>query len=83
MASLYMGRSHSYHSTVLGTLFLLSYAKLFNTVLTVLSYTTQSLYTIKGEELDQVWSADGNIAYNCDEHTPLFMVAVAILLFYT
>ena len=64
---------------VLSTLFLLSYAKLFKTVLTVLSYTT--LYTMKGQEL--VWSADGNVAYLGRDHAPLFTVAVIILLFYT
>ena len=61
---------------VLATLFLLSYAKLFNTILTVLSYTT--LYTSDGQEL--VWSADGNIVYLGHEHAPLFAVAVATLL---
>ena len=62
---------------VLATLFLLSYAKLFNTILTALSYTT--LYTTEGQEL--VWSADGNIVYLGPEHAPLFAVALAILLF--
>ena len=61
---------------VLATLFLLSYAKLFNTILTILSYTT--LYTSEGQEL--VWSADGNIVYLGHEHAPLFAVAVATLL---
>ena len=62
---------------VLATLFLLSYAKLFNTILTALSYTT--LYTTEGQVL--VWSADGNVAYLGPEHAPLFAVAVATLLF--
>jgi hypothetical protein len=62
---------------VLATLFLLSYAKLFNTILTAISYTT--LYTTQGQEF--VWSADGNIAYLGREHAPLFVVAVATLLF--
>ena len=61
---------------LLSTLFLFSYAKLFNTVLTALSYTT--LYTTEGQVL--VWSADGNIAYLGPEHAPLFAVAVATLL---
>ena len=60
---------------VLATLFLLSYAKLLNTILTALSYTT--LYTTEGQEL--VWSADGNIVYLGPEHAPLFAVALATL----
>ena len=58
--------------SVLATLFLLSYAKLFNTCLTALSYTT--LYTTKGQI--SVWSADGNVIYLSRQHAPLFAVAV-------
>ena len=63
--------------SILATLVLLSYAKMFNTILTVLSYTT--LYTTQGREL--VWSADGNIVYRGRDHAPLFAVALATLLF--
>ena len=62
---------------VLATLFLLSYAKLFNTVISVISYTT--LYTTHSQRL--VWSIDGNIDYLGPEHAPLFAVALIILLF--
>ena len=62
---------------VLATLFLLSYAKLFNTIITAMSYTT--LYTTQGRKL--VWSADGNLDYFGPEHIPLFCVAVAALVF--
>ena len=62
---------------VLATLFLLSYAKLFNTIITAMSYTT--LYTTQGKKL--VWSADGNLDYLGSKHLPLFCVAVATLLF--
>ena len=62
---------------VLATLFLLSYAKLFNTIITAVSYTT--LYTTQGRKL--VWSADGNVDYLGPKHIPLFGVAVAALLF--
>ena len=62
---------------VLATLFLLSYAKLFNTIVTAMSYTT--LYTTQGQKL--VWSADGNLDYLGPKHIPLFCVAVAALLF--
>ena len=62
---------------VLATLFLLSYAKLFRTIITALSFTTLS--TTHGSKA--VWSADGNLDYLGPEHAPLFVVAVAILLF--
>ena len=62
---------------VLATLFLLSYAKLFNNIITAMSYTT--LYTTQGQKL--VWSADGNLDYLGPKHIPLFCVAVAALVF--
>ena len=62
---------------VLATLFFLSYAKLFNTIITTLLYTT--LYTTHGQRL--VWSADGNLDYLGPKHAPLFTVALAALLF--
>ena len=62
---------------VLATMFLLSYARLFNTIVSVISYTT--LYTTQGQRL--VWSVDGNVDYLGPEHAPLFVVAVAALLF--
>ena len=62
---------------VLATLFLLSYAKLFNTIIKVLSFTT--LQTTQGQQL--VWAVDGNIAYLGPEHAPLFAVAVTVLVF--
>ena len=62
---------------VLATLFLLSYAKLFRTIITALSYTM--LYSSQGHKA--VWSADGNVDYLGPKHAPLFTVAVAALLF--
>ena len=62
---------------VLATLFLLSYAKLFNTIIKVLSFTT--LQTTYGQHF--VWSVDGNIVYLGPEHAPLFAVAVTVLVF--
>ena len=62
---------------VLATLFLLSYAKLFNTIISVLSVTTP--YTTQGQRL--VWSVDGNVDYLGPKHAPLFAVALAALLF--
>ena len=62
---------------VLATLFLLSYAKLFRTIISALSFTMLS--TTHGSKA--VWSADGNLDYLGPEHAPLFVVAVATLLF--
>ena len=62
---------------VLATLFLLSYAKLFRTIITALSFTRLS--TTHGSKA--VWSADGNLDYLGREHAPLFVVAAATLLF--
>ena len=62
---------------VLPTLFLLSYAKLFRTIITALSFTMLS--TAHGSKA--VWSADGNLDYLGPEHAPLFVVAAATLLF--
>ena len=61
---------------VLATLFLLSYAKLFHTIITALSYTM--LYS--SQDHKAVWSADGNVDYLGPKHAPLFAVAVAALL---
>ena len=62
---------------VLATLFLLSYAKLFRTIVTALSFTMLS--TTHGSKA--VWSADGNLDYLGPEHAPLFAMAAATLLF--
>ena len=68
---------------VLATLFLLSYAKLFRTIITALSYTM----LITSQENDDkfitkaVWSADGNMDYLGSKHFPLFAIAVATLVF--
>ena len=62
---------------VLTTLFLLSYAKLLGIIITSLSYTV--LEYPGGQKV--VWSADGNIDYLGAKHAPLFVAAVATLLF--
>ena len=62
---------------VLATLFLLSYAKLIQLIVTALSYTFVKFpYGKKA-----VWSADGNIEYLENPHLLLFLAAVAILVF--
>ena len=62
---------------VLATLFFLSYAKLFRTIITVMSYTVVN--TSHGSKW--VWSADGNLDYLGTKHAPLFAVAAIVLLF--
>ena len=62
---------------VLATLFLLSYAKLLGIIITSLSYTV--LEYPGGQKV--VWSADGNVNYLGAKHAPLFVAAVATLLF--
>ena len=68
---------------VLATLFLLSHAKLFRTIITALSYTM----LITSQENDEkfitkaVWSADGNVDYLGSKHSPLFAIAVFTLVF--
>ena len=68
---------------VLATLFLLSHAKLFRTIITALSYTM----LITSQENDDkfitkaVWSADGNVDYLGSKHSPLFAIAVFTLVF--
>ena len=60
---------------VLATLFLLSYTKLFRTIIAALSFSV--LRTTQGCMV----CADGNIEYLGVEHAPLFTVATATLLF--
>ena len=62
---------------VLATLFLLSYAKLLRTIITIMSYTVVD--TPHGQKT--VWSADGNIDYLGPQHAPLFVAGIATLLF--
>ena len=59
---------------VLATLFLLSYAILYRTIITCLSFTILS--TTHGSRA--VWSTDGNLDYLGPEHAPLFAVVAAI-----
>ena len=63
---------------VLATLFLLSYAKLLRFVVTALAYTTLEY---PDGTVVTVWLYDGNVRYLVGKHIPLFLVALAILLF--
>ena len=63
---------------VLATLFLLSYAKLLRTVIAVLSYT---YLEYSNNSQIAVWLYDGNIRYLSGKHIPLFIAAMACLVF--
>ena len=62
---------------VLATLFLLSYAKIFTTIIKIVTHT--KLHTTEGDKL--VWSVDGNIDYLGSKHAALFAAAVVALVF--
>ena len=64
---------------VLATLFLLSYATIFNTIITTLDLSYTVVYTSHGPKV--VWTADGNVDYLGPKHAVLFVVAVDTLLF--
>ena len=60
---------------VLATLFLLSYAKLFQSIINILSYSV--LEYSDGRKF--VWSVDGNLDYLGHQHAPLFGVGIVVL----
>ena len=63
---------------VLATLFLISYTKLLRTVIAILSYTYLE-YPNNSQIV--VWLYDGNIRYLSGKHAPLFIAAMACLIF--
>ena len=63
--------------SVLATLFLLSYAKLFRSIITIFSFTTLEY---PDNTTAKVWSFDGNLQYLSSKHIPLFLFALAIVL---
>ena len=62
---------------VLATLFLLSYAKLLQTTITIISSTTLEY---PDGSIRRVWLYDGNVDYLKGKHIPLFMAALLVLL---
>ena len=62
---------------VLATLFLLSHAKLFRTIIAALSYTI----LCTSHSCKAVWSADGHLDYLGPRHALLFVVALVTLVF--
>jgi len=64
---------------VLATLFLLAYAKLLRTIITVLSYTSM-IYPDRSRRF--LWLYDGNIMYFHGKHIPLALAAILIFLIF-
>ena len=69
---------------VLATLFLLSYAKMLKTIITVFDFIevlTGDADNISDKLVPRkVWSHDGNVNYLSGEHIPLFIVALLFLV---
>ena len=63
--------------SVLATLFLLSYAKLLRSIITIFSFTTLEY---PDNITAKVWSFDGNLRYLSSKHIPLFLFALITLL---
>ena len=63
---------------VLATLFLLSYAKLLDTIITIF---TSTVIVYPDGRHNKVWLYDGNINYCKGKHIALFIAAVMILVF--
>ena len=64
---------------VLAILFLLSYSKLYRTIIKALNWSIIMISTLQNSEA--MWSADGNLDYLGVMHSPLFVAAVGTLLF--
>ena len=62
---------------VLATLFLLSYAKLLRSIITIFSFT---ILEYPDNTTAKVWSFDGNLQYLSSKHVPLFLFALAIVV---
>ena len=68
---------------VLATLFLLSYAKLLRTILTVLSFTYISYEDTDGAtHRTAVWLYDGNVEFGRGKHIPLILAALSFGVLY-
>lgn len=65
--------------SVLATLFLLAYAKLLQTIIAAVSFTT---LTDKQGITSAVWLLDGNLAYLSGPHIALFIASITALFLY-
>ena len=64
--------------SVLATLFLLSYAKVLQTVITAISATSLEY---PNNTTQTVWLYDGNVEYLGGKHVPLFVFSLSIVIF--
>ena len=73
--------SHIGHNpiSVLATLFLLSYTKLFRAICTVVSYT--DVYYPAGKS--RVWFEDANVGFLRGKHIPLFLFGVVVFMLFS
>ena len=65
--------------SVLATLFLLSYAKLLQTIISIFSFTD---LTFPDKSISPRWLLDGNIVMAEGKHIPLLVVALAFSVFF-
>ena len=68
---------------VLATLFLLSYVKLFRTIITVMVPAVLEIYPKNSDQrngVSVVWAFDGNLSYGGNPHGFLLVVAVLLLI---
>ena len=66
---------------VLATLFLLSYAKLLRTTISVLSFSVLTIRQGNQTITTTVWLPDGNVQYLDGKHIPLFTIALLFSVF--
>ena len=66
---------------VLATLFLLSYAKLLRTTISVLSFAVLTISQGNQTITKTVWLPDGHVQYLDGKHIPLFTIALLISVF--
>ena len=66
---------------VLGTMFLLSYAKLQRAIITTFSFTYINNYFTDGSSL-AIWLYDGNVPFLQGKHIALFTMALAVTLLF-
>ena len=65
--------------SVLATLFLLSYAKLLQTIISILSFTD---LTFPNKSTSHRWLLDGNVVMAQGNHIPLLVIALAFSVFF-
>ncbi len=65
--------------SVLATLFLLSYAKLLQTIISIFAFTD---LTLPDKSISHCWLLDGNVVMASGRHIPLLVIALAFGVFF-